>query len=212
MLPLHSYTVDGVNMSLLTPEEKEQIYEILKINNVQLTQITASHRLVVFDLSPGDCQKLQEDINAFVGSRPGISVTYVQSCPGSDQCKYGVANALSIGKRLEKLTFSKPFPHKVKVSIAGCRICCTEPFVRDVGLIAERKGWKLVFGGNAGGRPRIADIIATGLSEDNAVELVEKCLSFYLQHGRKKQRTARFIEQYGVDRFKKDISSLFFIP
>ncbi len=205
MLSQNSYTIDGVNISLLSDEEKTQIYELLSKYKVNLTQITSSQHLVVFDLSPTECQKLQRDINNIVGLRPGISVTYVQSCPGKNQCKYAMASSLSIGREIERLTFSKPLPHKVKVSIAGCRICCTEPFVRDVGLIAEQKGWKLVFGGNAGGRPRIADIIAVGLSEDKAIELVKKCLQFYLQHAHKKQRTARFIEQYGIDRFKKNI-------
>ncbi len=205
MLSHDSYTVDGVNMSLLSDEERTHIYKLLRKYKVHLTQITPSQSLVVFDLSPAACQELQENINEIVGIISGVSVTYVQSCPGNNQCKYSIASSLSIGRKLEKLTFSKPLPHKVKVSVAGCRICCTEPFVRDVGLIAEQKGWKLVFGGNAGGRPRIADIIAAGLSEDKAIELVKKCLQFYLQHAHKKQRTARFIEQYGIDRFKKNI-------
>ncbi len=205
MLPQDSYTVNGVNMSLLSDEEKTQVYELLGKYKVNLTQITTSQRLIVFDLSPAVCQALQEDIDKIIGIRQGISVTYVQSCPGKHQCKYGMASSLSIGRKIERLTFSKPLPHKVKVSIAGCRICCTEPLVRDVGLIAEQKGWKLVFGGNAGGRPRIADILAAGLSEDKAIELVKKCLQFYLQHAHKKQRTSRFIEQYGIDRFKKNI-------
>lgn len=203
----NTYTVAGLNMSLLSVEERQQIFKVLNKHKVRLTQITSSQRLVIHGLSPAACQALQQDISSIVPVRNGVTVTYVQSCPGKEQCKYGISSALSIGRKLEQLSFPKPLPHKVKVSVAGCRICCTEPYVRDVGLIAEQKGWKVVvvFGGNAGGRPRIADTIAVGLAEDAAVELVERCLLFYLQHGHKKQRTARFIEQYGIDTFKKKI-------
>ena len=60
MLPQDSYTVNGVNMSLLSDEEKTQVYELLGKYKVNLTQITTSQRLIVFDLSPTACQKLQE--------------------------------------------------------------------------------------------------------------------------------------------------------
>ncbi len=82
---------------------------------------------------------------------------------------------------------------------------CTEPFVRDVGIFATKKGWTLVFGGNGGGNPRLGDIVAEGLNDDQVIELVRKCLTFYQQNAKYKSRTARFMERIGIDALKKAV-------
>lgn len=186
-------------MSLLNASEKQLVYQMLVDRGVQHWQVTPAHRLQILAPSEAQFHKLQNDISTIFPQIKGITVSYVQSCPGMDQCKYGMANSLTLGRSLEALTFHKILPHKVKISIAGCRICCTEPYLRDVGVIAERKGWKVVFGGNGGGRPRIADEIGRGLNDQQVIDLVKKSLALYIEHGAKRQRTARFIEQYGIE-------------
>jgi NAD(P)H-nitrite reductase large subunit len=197
--------IPKLNMSLITEEERVGIYNLLQKYNVTLTQITPSQRLSVFGLDDDKLELLKRDIYNIVQQHDGIHVTYVQNCPGLNHCKYAVADSLSLGRKLAQISFTDHLPNKVKVSIAGCRTCCTEPFIRDVGIIAQRKGWTLVFGGNGGGKPRIADRIAGELQEDEVVDLVKKCLDFYIKNATTRQRTARFIEQYGIDNFKKEI-------
>ncbi len=201
------FVIPKINMSLITEEEQTGIYQILQNYNITLTQITPSQQLSVLGLPKSDREKLKQDLLSIVEHRDGIGVTYVQSCPSLNQCKYAVADSLALGRKLDQLCFSEPLPRKVKISIAACRMCCTEPYVRDVGIIATRKGWTVVFGGNAGGKPRIADKIAEGLNDEEVVILVKKSLNFYMKNTRTKQRTARFIEEFGIDNFKKKIIS-----
>ncbi|MCI5119982.1 MAG: nitrite reductase, partial [Candidatus Electrothrix sp. AUS4] len=80
-----------------------------------------------------------------------------------------------------------------------------ESWMRDIGLTAEKKGWRLSFGGNAAGKPRIGDLIADGLSDDEALELVRKALNFYLFTATPKTRTARFVERFGIEEVKKNV-------
>lgn len=192
-------------MSLLTEEERIGIYSLLQKYDVTITQITPAQQLAVFGLKDDDLELLQQDIFTIIKQQNGIHITSVHNCPGLNQCKYAVTDSLSLGRKLQQLSFATPFPRKVKLSIAACRMCCTSPHVRDVGIIATRKGWTLVFGGNGGGNPRIADQIAAGLTEDEVVQLVKKCLDFYIENTETKQRTARFVERYGIDRIKKYI-------
>ncbi len=192
-------------MSLITEEEKSEIYSLLQKHGVSLTRITPSQRLEVYNVPQDTLELLKQDLSAIVKKLDGIRVTYVQNCPGLNTCKYAVADSLSLGRKLEQLTFAKPLPRKVKLSIAACGMCCTEPYVRDVGIIAKRKGWTVVFGGNGGGKPRIADQIANSLKEDEVVAMVKKCLDFYINNAAAMQRTARFIEQYGIDKFTNNI-------
>ncbi len=96
-------------------------------------------------------------------------------------------------------------PAKVKIGVSGCPFCCGESFVRDIGVIGKKKGWTMVFGGNSARRPRIGDVIAENLSKEEVIHLTKRCLEFYAEKGKKKERTARFIERIGIDKFKKSI-------
>lgn len=199
------YTVNNINTSLLDEEGQRLLYAILTRHKVFFSQTTSSGRLKVFNLSTKQFNALRQDISRQFPIKPSLGVTYVQSCMGTRQCRYAIKDALALGMAIEKLHFSKPFPHKVKVAVAGCRMCCTEPYVRDIGLIAEKQGWKVIFGGNAGGRPRIGDVLREGLDTPQAIELVKKSLNYYLHNAGKKQRTARFVEIHGIENFKKNV-------
>ena len=77
--------------------------------------------------------------------------------------------------------------------------------MRDVGLAAEKKGWRFTFGGNAAGRPRIGDLVADGLSDEEALNLVKKTLNYYLKTAKIKTRSARFMERIGIEKLKKAV-------
>jgi NAD(P)H-nitrite reductase large subunit len=77
-------------------------------------------------------------------------------------------------------------------------MCCGESYVRDIGLVGRKNGWTVVFGGNAGGRPRVGDELASGLDADAALELVGRVLEHYRDNAKKCQRTARFVEARGI--------------
>jgi NAD(P)H-nitrite reductase large subunit len=77
--------------------------------------------------------------------------------------------------------------------------------VRDVGVLGKKKGWTVIFGGNSGGRPRIGDVIAEDLSREEVIDLVRRCLEYYAANGKKKERTARFMDRIGADAFKEAV-------
>jgi NAD(P)H-nitrite reductase large subunit len=59
-------------------------------------------------------------------------------------------------------------------------------------------------GGNAGIRPRLGDVIADELNDDEVKELVDKIVSFYKTHT-KKHRIGRMIDDMGLENFKREI-------
>lgn len=77
--------------------------------------------------------------------------------------------------------------------------------MRDVGLIGDRTGWKLIFGGNAAAAPRIGDLITECLDDRQVLGLIKKCLAVYVEHAEGNIRSARFIEQFGVQAFKEKV-------
>jgi len=87
-------------------------------------------------------------------------------------------------------------------------MCCGESYLRDIGLIGKIKGWTVTFGGNSGGRPRVADVLAENLSRAEALQLVDRCIAFYNANGKKKERTARLVERLGSEAVKEAILAM----
>lgn len=194
--------VPGLNMGLFAPQDLETILQVINKYDVPATKITSAQRLALLGMTEEELAALQTELKGYTRKTAVNGVHYVQACPGLKWCKYGVGESLTLGKKLEELSFAEPLKAKVKVGVSGCRMCCTEPYLRDVGIFATKKGWTLIFGGNGGGRPRIGDIIAKNLSDEEVLALVKKCLSVYQENSKPPSRTARFMERFGVDALK----------
>ncbi len=197
--------VPGLNMGLFAPKDLEDILQVINKYNVPATKITSAQRLALLGMTTEDMAALQQELKSHTRTVAKNGVTYVQSCPGPKWCKFGIADSLSLGKKMEELSMEKPFKAKLKVGVAGCRMCCTEPYVRDVGIFASKKGWTLIFGGNGGGNPRLGDIVASGLNDDEVLALVKKCLTVYQEEANPHSRTARFMERFGIEALKKRV-------
>jgi len=196
----------GIKMGMLTPDDLEKIASICRKFDVPVAKITGAQRLAMLGMEPEMLDALKKELQ-IPDSLPHTRnrIHYVQACPGSEWCKYGTGNSLAVGEQIEQLELQGPLPYKVKVGVSGCRFCCCESWIRDVGLVSQRNGWKLIFGGNGAGRPRIGDVVAEDLNDDEAVALVEKCLNFYIRNAKFKTRSARFMERVGIDELKKGL-------
>ena len=199
-------TLPGFHAGMLNPEDLERLAQLARTYAIPGIKITSAQRIALLGAEPEQLSALQRDLK--LDTTPPHSrnrVHYVQACPGKTWCKYGVQDSLPLGEKIEQIELVGPLPYKVKVGISGCRMCCCESWMRDIGLIGEQKGWKLIFGGNAAGRPRIGDVLAEGLSDDEAIELIRKTLNYYIQEARGKTRTARLMERIGIETLKEAI-------
>ncbi|RUM42395.1 MAG: hypothetical protein DSY80_07230 [Desulfocapsa sp.] len=197
--------IPGLNMGLFSPKNLAAILEVINKYEVPATKITGAQRLALLGMEKEDMKTMHQELKPFIREAVPNGVTYVQACPGKKWCRYGKADSFTLGKKLEKLSFDDPFTAKVKVGISACRMCCTEPYLRDVGIFASKSGWTLVFGGNGGGRPRIGDVVAKKLSDDEVIELVKKCLILYQKEARPTSRSARFMERFGIEELQKQV-------
>jgi len=192
-------------VGLLSPEILEAISSVVRRYNIPITKITSGQRLALIGMERDEVDRIWQDLKMEVGPAIELCVHYVQACPGTDVCKFGVRNSLGMGLELEKLYVGMELPAKVKIGVSGCPFCCAESYIRDIGLIGKKKGWVVTFGGNSGGRPRIGDVIAEEVSDSEAVALVRRCLEYYRDNIDKKLRTARFVEKVGIESIKKAV-------
>ncbi len=190
---------------LVSPEVLDAISAVVRKYKIPITKITSGQRLALIGLQREEVAQVWHDLQMEVGQAVELCVHYVQACPGTEVCKFGVRDSLSLGLKLEKLYVGMDLPAKVKMGVSGCPFCCAESYVRDIGLIGKKKGWILTFGGNSGGRPRIGDVIAEDIADDEAVALVQRCLEYYRNNCDKKLRTARFVEKTGIEAIKQAV-------
>ncbi len=191
---------------MLTLQDLERITELARKYEVPMIKVTGAQRLYFQGLAPEKRAEMMQELELPTTLPHTRSrVHYVQACPGQTWCKYGTKATEHIAKAIMEMELDGPLPYKVKIGISGCRMCCCESWMRDVGLAAEKGGWRFTFGGNAAGRPRIGDLVADGLSDDEALELIRKTLNFYLHTAKFKTRSARFMERIGIDALKKGI-------
>ena len=85
-------------------------------------------------------------------------------------------------------------PHKIKFGVSGCTRECAEAQGKDVGVIATDKGWNLYVCGNGGMKPRHAELIASDLSKERLVQLIDRFLMFYVRTADRLQRTSTWRE------------------
>ena len=194
-------------VGLVTPDTLEALARVGRKFDIPIMKITSGQRIALVGLEEHQVEEVWDDLKMDIGPAVGLCVHYVQACPGTEVCKFGVRDSLGLGLELEEMFVGKELPAKMKVGVSGCPMCCAESYVRDVGLVGKRDGWTMVVGGNASGKPRIADVLAEGLSRPEVVELVGRFLEYYRENAGKRARSSLLLKKVGVDAVKEALLS-----
>jgi NAD(P)H-nitrite reductase large subunit len=199
--------VPRIPMGVLTPEILEKLANVARKYDVRIIKITSGQRIALVGVKPQDVENAWNDLGMEVGPAEGLCVHYVQACPGTETCKFGQRDSLDLAAKIDRMYVGKKdfIPAKTKFGISGCKLNCAESFVRDIGAFATPDGWTVVAGGNSGGRPRIGNVIAERLSEEETIELMKRILDYYAKNARQRERLPRFIERIGAEEFKKAV-------
>lgn len=192
--------VPRVPGGLLDPKHLRSLADVVEKYKIPIVKITSGQRIALVGLKEEDLDKVYNDLDMVPGKATELCLHYVQACPGTEVCTFGVRDSLGFGIKLEELLAKLDMPAKLKVGVSGCQFCCAESFVRDIGLVGKKNGWTVSVGGHSGNKPRIGDILAKDITEEQAIELIRKFLEYYAENGRKKERTGRFVTRIGVEK------------
>lgn len=192
-------------LGLLTPEILEALNMVVKKYEIPIVKITSGQRIALVGMRAEQLPDIWKDLGTDIGRATELCVHYVQACPGTTICSLGVRDSLGIGLKIEEMFKGLDMPAKFKFGVSGCPLSCGEGRVRDIGLIGKKKGWTVTFGGNAGLTPRVGDIIAEDLTDDETLELIKKLIEHYREHGKKKERTFRFANRVGIESIKEAV-------
>jgi len=137
-------------------------------------------------------------------------------CPGNNWCKSGLVDTFSLYDRIENelgLRCGVDLPHKFKIAISGCPNGCTRPQVSEIGIHGQadltspekRIGYAVYLGGCSGRTPRNGFKLDKIYSEDNILKIIERVALFFKNNAKPRQRLALLIEEFGRERFLKEI-------
>lgn len=187
---------------VVTPDLLRKIADVSEKYQAQAIKLTGATRIAIVGLKEEDIDAVWDELNLAKGAAVGMCVRSVRSCPGTTFCKIGKQDALGMGMKLDEKYHALPLPGKFKMAVSGCKLSCSESWVRDVGLIGQPQGWSLVVGGNVGATPRIAREITDGLDDDQALEAIDKVVAFYQENAKTGERLGKMIERLGLEAVK----------
>lgn len=190
---------------VVTPDLLRKLADTAEKYNAKALKITGATRMAIVGIREEDIDNVWKDLGMAPGAAVGLCVRSVRACPGTTFCKLGKQDSLGMGLKLDAQYHGMELPGKCKMSVSGCPINCAESWVRDVGLFGRADGWTLVVGGNAGTNPRIAQELAAGLSDDQALEKVQQVIQYYKEYAKKGERLGTMIDRIGFEAVKASL-------
>ena len=196
--------VPDIKGGLCTPEILRKIADISEKYELAAVKLTSAARIALVGIKEEDIDSIWEELGMQSANPVGLCVRSVKLCPGTTFCTMGQQDAVSMGIKLDEIYCGMQLPSKFKMGVSGCPNCCAESYIKDLGLIGTKKGWRLVVGGNAASRPSLAQQVAEGLTDDEAMAAIDKIMTWY-KNFPKKQRLNRVLDDMGIDQFREEV-------
>lgn len=187
----------------ITPENLEKIAKVAKKYN-GVIKLTSGQRILITNLEEEDLESIWQELDMVPAVKTQNSVKNVEMCPAGF-CKRSKYNTIGIGMRLSKKYQWAEMPCRTKIGVAGCKNACGSVYSKDVGVIADKTGFIVTVGGSAGYNPRMADIIAIDLKEEDAEELVNIILDYYKEIAEPGEKLGFLIDRIGIESFKNEV-------
>lgn len=182
-----------------------KVADVAEKFGAQAVKLTSAERFALVGIQPEDIDAAWKELGLSPGAAIGLCVRSIKICPGTTFCRLGVQDAVGIGLKLDEKYHGQTLPFKFKIGVSGCPNSCSESAIKDLGLVGMQKGWRVLAGGFVSGlKPRLADVIASGLSDEQALELADKIILWY-RKADKAKRLGRVIDEIGLEKFLGDL-------
>ena len=191
---------------VVAPELLRKIAAVAEQFDVSALKITSAARIAIVGIEEDKVDAVWEALGMDPGHAVGLCVRSVKVCPGTTFCRLGQQDSLGMGMKLDKTYHGMNLPSKMKMGVSGCKVQCAENCIKDVSLYGTKEGWTVMVGGMGSARPRLADVLAEGLSSGEAEETVKKVVEYYRENS-KRERLGFMVEKMGIDAFRSAVLS-----
>jgi len=190
---------------VVSPENLRRLADISEKYRAQALKITSAARIAIVGVEEKDIDNIWSELGMSPGFAVGLCVRSVKACPGTTFCKRGLRDSLSMGMKLDAKYHGLELPGKFKIGVSGCPNQCAETCIKDIGLVGTSKGWRLLVGGNGGAKARLSRELTRDLSDEQALETIDRIIEYYKANAKPHQRLGAMLEKIDFDQFKSAV-------
>ncbi len=189
---------------LVSPDQLRKLADTADKYEVAALKVTSAARIALVGLTEDQVDPAWKDLGMDPGQATGLCVRSVKACPGIQFCRLAQQDSLAMGLELDKIYHGMALPSKMKIGVSGCKIQCAENCIKDIGLYGTPKGWTVTIGGNGSALPRLADVLAEDVPENEILAVVARVVDYYKENS-KRERMGRMIERIGLETVKAEL-------
>jgi nitrite reductase (NADH) large subunit len=188
---------------ITSPAQLRLIAFVAEKYHAPLVKLTGGQRIDLLGIRKDDLPKVWRDLDMPSGYAYGKSYRTCKSCVGSDFCRFGLGDSITLALKIENEFQGFDSPHKMKLATAGCPRNCSEAMVKDLGAVAVEGGkWEIYIGGAAGSSVRKGDILCVVDSHDDVLKYMGRFIQYYRENAKYLERTHGFVQRLGIDRLR----------
>ena len=188
---------------ITNPAQLRRIADVAERYEVPLMKLTGGQRIDLLGIKKEDLPGVWRDLDMPSGYAYAKSYRTCKSCVGTDFCRFGLGDSISLAVKIEREFQGFDSPHKMKLATAGCPRNCSEAMVKDVGAVAVEGGrWEIYVGGAAGSSIRKGDVLCVVNSHEEVLKYASRFIQYYRENGKYLERTYAFVERLGIDRIR----------
>jgi len=182
-----------------------KVADVAEKFGAKAVKLTSAERFAIVGLRSQDLDQVWNELGMSAGAAVGLCVRSIKICPGTTFCRIAMQDAVGVGLKLDEKYHGHTLPNKFKIGVSGCPNNCSESWIKDLGLVGMKTGWRVLAGGFASGlSPRLANVIAIELNDEQALALADKVIDWYEQAGKPK-RLGRVIDELGLEKFMQEL-------
>ena len=187
----------------ITAPQLRKIAFVAEKYHVPLVKLTGGQRIDLLGIRKDDLPKVWHDLDMPSGYAYGKSYRTCKSCVGSDFCRFGLGDSITLALKIENEFQGFDSPHKMKLATAGCPRNCSEAMVKDLGAVAVEGGkWEIYIGGAAGSSIRKGDILCVVDSHEDVLKYMGRFIQYYRENAKYLERTHGFVTRVGIEKIR----------
>ncbi len=196
--------IPAVFGGVIKPEELKRIALVAEKYNATI-KITGSDRIGLYTIEKKDLENVWKEIDMPCGHAFTKTFRACKTCVGSDFCRYGLNDSISLGRKIAERYSGLMNPAKLKMGVSGCPRNCAEATIKDIGIVAIEGGWDIYIGGNGGAKVFVGKKIATVKTEEEVFDFCDAFIEYYRRNANYLERTSYFVERVGIGKIREDI-------
>ncbi len=178
---------------------------------VPMIKVTGGQRIDLLGVRKEDLPAIWSDFNEagmVSGHAYAKGLRTVNTCVGSEFCRFGTQDSTGLGIKLEKLLWGSWTPAKVKLAVSGCPRNCAEATCKDIGVVCVDSGYQISVAGAAGMDVKETELLVTVPTEDEAMEVIAAFTQLYRENARYLHRIYKWVAKVGLDWCKAQVMDL----